>query len=97
MDLLNNAERALKWDKNVQWRTPDALAAIAYVYPEISKEKVSQHNATVELQGNYTRGALILDHLKQKQPNVEIIELMNLEFITAVLIETAEDMEKTQV
>ncbi|KAF2899926.1 hypothetical protein ILUMI_06265 [Ignelater luminosus] len=91
MELLNRAEKSIYPEKENPpdsiWYPCDALCVIAMLYPNESITKQSKHNATVELHGSKTRGQIVLDHLKQKDPNVTMLEKINDEFIKEILLQ----------
>lgn len=88
-DLLTKAEKRCYPPDRQIWLTADSYLAAAYLYPQDTIVKKSDHNVTIELHGMHTRGQLVLDHLKRKTPNVTIIETINEEFFKSVLLKTA--------
>lgn len=90
-ELVTEAEKLIPWYNSGSelWETCDALLVMAYLYPEEGVIKASEHNATVELQGLYTRGQLVLDHLKINAPNVTILESVNEKLFMDIMCETA--------
>ena len=60
------------------WTCCDNILAVSFILPEIIKKQTKYH-ATVELGGKYTRGQMVLDHLGIENPNVEIIEEIDVE------------------
>lgn len=81
MDLLNTVEKKV-WEKSrfTSWIPCDAVLAAILLRPDIVMKSRKCH-ATVELHGAHTRGQVVIDHLKLKDPNVHLIE----EVDTAVL------------
>lgn len=60
------------------FRPCDALLAAVFLCPELV-EVAAEWHANVELQGQHTRGQLVLDHLKSRTNNVKIVEKINME------------------
>jgi inosine-uridine nucleoside N-ribohydrolase len=81
MDLLNIVEKKV-WEKSsyTSWIPCDAILAAVLLRPDIVIKSQKCH-ATVELHGAHTRGQVVIDHLKVKDPNVHFIE----EFDTSIL------------
>lgn len=94
-ELMTRAEKLLPtYNPNSKfWLTCDGLLVLAYLYPENGIVKASEHNATVELHGLYTRGQLVLDHLKNNSNNVTIIESINEKLFMEIVNETAETVK----
>lgn len=74
VQFLNIVERKL-YSQYDSWMVCDALLAAAYLFPKCIKKARSCH-ATVELAGHFTRGQVVVDHLKTNPHNVKIIELL---------------------
>lgn len=75
VQLLNEVEKVQYGKFNfTDWLACDALVAAAFLFPDKFVVKESFWNATVELHGGFTRGQMILDHLRENEPNVRIIE-----------------------
>ncbi|XP_055380636.1 nucleoside hydrolase-like [Condylostylus longicornis] len=75
--ILNECEIKLYVRKNFKyWYPCDALLTAVFLFPERIIKQKSIWRATVELNGSYTRGQMILDHLKlgNNTVNVRIIE-----------------------
>lgn len=91
IELLNEAEGKLYKNSKMDdiWYPCDSLIVIAMLYPQEAIVTESRHNATVELHGGKTRGQIVLDHLKEKEPNLHVIETVNEEFVKAILLEAA--------
>lgn len=49
----------------------------AFLFPERCVRVKEQYHATVELHGIHTRGQMVLDHKRQKKPNITIIKALN--------------------
>lgn len=92
IELLTTVEKRIP-KKSLQWIPCDVVAVIAYLFPESILE-LSQHNATVELQGLYTRGELVLDAHELSATNVTVIEAINRTFVENILIKTAHTVTK---
>lgn len=65
----------------------DAFACFCFLNPELHIKKQSIHHAAIELHSYHTRGQLVLDHLKRKEPNVTIIEEFNQVLFMKFLID----------
>jgi inosine-uridine nucleoside N-ribohydrolase len=61
-----------------RWRCCDLNSALCFIFPDAIKKTLKFH-ATVELAGNYTRGQMVLDHLKKEASNIEIIQEIDVE------------------
>lgn len=74
MDLLNTVEKKV-WERSscTSWCPCDAILAAALLRPDIVMKSQKCH-AAVELHGTHTRGQVVIDHLKVKNPNVHLIE-----------------------
>lgn len=92
MQLLTKVEEKMLPKKTV-WTTCDPLLIMAYLFPDEGITKSSNHNATVELHGTCTRGQLVLDHLKEKMPNVIIIENINENLFKKVVEDTVKTVK----
>lgn len=66
----------------------DALLTAAFLFPERVVRTKNRYNATVELQGTYTRGQMVLN-LRNENHNVTVIEAVNEEEIKDILLWTA--------
>lgn len=85
VQLLNEAERICY--KNYDTFLPcDAVLSAVFLFPDKCVRKKQRHHATVELQGNYTRGQMLIDHRKIENPNVTVIELVNEEELKKALL-----------
>lgn len=74
VQFLNAVERKL-YAEFVMWQVCDGLLAAALIFPGCIKETQDWH-ATVELGGNFTRGQVVLDHMKTNTKNVQIITML---------------------
>ncbi|CAG9824486.1 unnamed protein product [Phaedon cochleariae] len=87
LDLLTRAEKKiLSSDNWGAWISCDAIVAFCLLNPEKNIVKKTIHHATVELHGCLTRGQVVLDHLKNKKPNVTIIESFDGELFQEELL-----------
>lgn len=86
LELLNKAEEAIYPETQELWWPCDAFLAAAFLYPEDMIKKKSDYHATVELHGSKTRGQMVLDHLYKTNPNAIIVEEVNEEFFTDLLV-----------
>lgn len=64
----------------------DAILTAVFLFPDKCMRKEERHHATVELHGQYTRGQMLIDHRKSKNPNVTVIELVNEEELKKALL-----------
>lgn len=88
---MNKVESMLHSDKtpDMVWCPYDLFLIIAMLYPDFAIIKARQFNASVELHGTRTRGQVVIDHLKEKPPNVVIIQEINCEFAKEILLKAA--------
>ncbi len=82
IQLLDKIE-SLRFQKHremnfTRWRCCDLYSAFCFIFPDAIKKSAKFH-ATVELAGNYTRGQMVLDHLKKEDSNIEIIQEIDIE------------------
>lgn len=91
IELMNKVESMLHSDKtpDMVWCPYDLFLIIAMLYPDFAIIKARQFNASVELHGTRTRGQVVIDHLKEKPPNVVIIQEINCEFAKEILLKAA--------
>lgn len=89
MDLLNTVEKKV-WEKSrfTSWIPCDAILAATLLRPDIVMRSQKCH-ATVELHGTHTRGQVIIDHLKLKDPNVHLIEEVDTSVLKKMLLRAA--------
>lgn len=77
VQLLKEVEKISFRDR--KYITPfDALLTAAILFPEKCIKTKGEYHATVELQGNHTRGQMVLDHRNSKC-NVTVIECLDQE------------------
>jgi inosine-uridine nucleoside N-ribohydrolase len=86
MNLLNTVEKKV-WEKSrfMSWIPCDAILAATLLRPDIVMRSQKCH-ATVELHGTHTRGQVIIDHLKLKEPNVHLIEEVDTSVLKKMLL-----------
>ncbi|KAJ9577209.1 hypothetical protein L9F63_006183 [Diploptera punctata] len=86
MDLLNTIEKKI-WEKShfKTWFPCDALLAAVFLEPEIVTKSRTCH-ASVELHGTHTRGQVVLDHLRIKDPNINLIERVDVSTLKKMLL-----------
>lgn len=90
MKLLNKAEASVYKGKPLTdpyWPC-DAILAVLMMYPDMIKV-ASSHHAAIELHGSLTRGQIVLDHLKEKETNVLIVEEADFEYFKCIVLEAA--------
>jgi len=86
MDLLNTVEEKV-WAKSrfTSWIPCDAILAATLLRPDIVMKSQKCH-ATVELHGIHTRGQVVIDHLKLKDPNVHLVEEVDTSILKKMLL-----------
>jgi len=86
MDLLNTVEKKV-WEKSrfTSWIPCDAVLAATLLRPDIVMKSQKFH-ANVELHGTHTRGQVVIDHLKLKDPNVHLIEEVDTSVLMKMLL-----------
>lgn len=77
-ELLDPIEAKTYKGVHTHWIPCDAFAALVFIIPKVVTKKTDYH-ATVELSGNYTKGQLVLDHLKKEKNNVSLIIELDME------------------
>lgn len=89
MELLNKIDEFC-YRKFTHFVPCDALLTAALLFPENCIKTKRQCHVTVELQGRYSRGQMILDHLGRNKHlnNFTIIETMDVEEVKNALIWT---------
>lgn len=92
IDILTQVENAqwlpLQQSGYTNWNPCDALLVAGWLFEKQFIKKSSNWHATVDLTGTYTRGQMVLDHLKEceKFPeNVRIIELVDDKFFKHIV------------
>ena len=68
-----------------KWIIPDGYLALFILYPEIAV-RTCEYHVTIELHGELTRGQCVVDHTKQKKPNVVMVEQMSKSGVTDAII-----------
>ncbi|KAK2718814.1 inosine-uridine preferring nucleoside hydrolase-like [Artemia franciscana] len=95
--LLNRIEsQYMEKETFPTWLICDQIAAAAYIDPGVITRS-SEHFATVELTGRFTRGMMVVDHGKitKEKPNVTIVERVDVELIKDMLLWGADDSNST--
>lgn len=82
--FLNKIEKKLFEKTPNFWRSCDLYSAFCFIFPEAIKQ-IKTYHATVELAGNYTRGQMVLDHLKKEGDNINIIVEFDVELLKKFL------------
>ncbi|CAK9816829.1 Pyrimidine-specific ribonucleoside hydrolase RihA [Anthophora plagiata] len=88
IQLLNDIEKGRQKKakkKFPTYITCDAILAGIVLKPEIAQQIESYH-ADIELNGNRTRGQVVLDHLLSNEPNVFLIQDFDSEIFKELLI-----------
>jgi inosine-uridine nucleoside N-ribohydrolase len=86
---MNKVERVLLGKEPYgAWCRCDPLATAILLEPQVATQ-VREVYVSVELHGFNTRGAMVVDHLQKLglQPNVTIIERVNIELYQKLLLE----------
>lgn len=65
----------------------DALVACLFIHPAFALV-ASEWHVVVELNGQETRGQLVLDHLKEKANNAKIVERVDEEDLKKIMLWT---------
>ncbi|XP_018577544.1 uncharacterized protein LOC108915879 [Anoplophora glabripennis] len=86
MELLTRAEKKIYANNFKFWLPCDAFLVFCFLNPKKHIIKQSIHHATVELYSSYTRGQVVLDHLKNKLPNVTIVEMLDGELFKEYIL-----------
>ncbi|CAH1179608.1 unnamed protein product [Phaedon cochleariae] len=86
LEMVSKAEKALPRFKNPMWVSCDTFLIYCFLNPEKHITKKTPHHARVELHGNFTRGQVVLDHLRKNDHNVEIIEEFDTELFKKSLL-----------
>lgn len=76
VQLLNEVERISHREKT-HFTPSDALLSAVFLFPDKCIKTKREYNATVELQGVYTRGQMILD--RNSNYNVTVVEVLHEE------------------
>ncbi|KAJ8966093.1 hypothetical protein NQ317_008768 [Molorchus minor] len=87
LDLLTKAEKKVYFNYDF-WTPCDAFLCFCFLDPEKYITRKIQHHATIELHSGYTRGQVVLDHLKNKPPNVTIIENFDSQLFKDIILES---------
>lgn len=70
----------------LDWWTPcDNFLACCFINSKMI-QKMEKRHVTVELSGVHTRGQMVIDHLKQNQPNAFIIEQIDVELFKSFML-----------
>ncbi|KAJ8955605.1 hypothetical protein NQ318_001435 [Aromia moschata] len=85
--LLTRADRKVYAELDY-WIPCDAFLCFCFLDPEKHISKTSIHHVTIELHSCYTRGQVVLDHLRNKKPNVTIIENFHSELFKDLLLKS---------
>nr|CAD7259739.1 unnamed protein product [Timema shepardi] len=87
MDLMNAIERPLYEKANLShWMPCDALLSAVVLDSQVTTKCHSCH-MTVELHGHFTRGQAIVDHLEENEPNVTVVDQVDVALFKRLLIE----------
>ena len=98
MKLINAIEDSIYTKKRILgcpfYAPCDAFLAGILLKPEVAKTVV-MHHVDIELTGGKTRGQVVIDHLKENEPNAYVIEELNTDIFKELLLFTAEPNAKT--
>lgn len=83
MSLMDKIEENLSYKNN--FVPCDAFLIALFCFPKMIKDMKNRH-VSVELQGNETRGQMIIDHKEIETPNAFVIEDIDGEFFKKVLL-----------
>ncbi|XP_031345202.1 uncharacterized protein LOC116172187 isoform X2 [Photinus pyralis] len=67
------------------WTPYDLFSVLLILYPEVVVRS-AEYNVTVELHGRFTRGQMILDHLRNRTSNVNIVQRIDKERVMQILL-----------
>ncbi|KAK5646872.1 hypothetical protein RI129_005336 [Pyrocoelia pectoralis] len=67
------------------WVPFDVFMVILILYPDVVVRAFEYH-VTVELHGYFTRGQMVLDHLRKRKPNVTVVQEINRDYIMQILL-----------
>lgn len=87
--LMTKVERyLLEKELYGSWGRCDPYAAALTINPKVVTKK-TRHFVTVELQGQTTKGLMVIDHFSKlgKEPNVMVVERVDVELYKEMLIE----------
>lgn len=76
--LLDPVEIKAYVGKLGYWSPCDCYLASCFIAPNIIKD-MNKYHVSVELSGNHSRGQMVIDRLKKKQPNTFVIESIYIE------------------
>ncbi|KAK1126831.1 hypothetical protein K0M31_004453 [Melipona bicolor] len=99
IQLMNDIEYACQKKRKKQFPTYimcDAILAGILLRPEIAQNVVPYH-ADVELNGNRTRGQVVLDHLLSNEPNVLLIQDFDSEIFKELLIFSVNNLDNNTI
>ncbi|KAJ8920672.1 hypothetical protein NQ315_004811 [Exocentrus adspersus] len=89
LNLLTRAEKKIYNNTYFKhWAPCDAFLVFCFLNPDKHITKQSDHHVTIELSGCYTRGQMVLDHLRNRCSNVTIIENFDIELFKDVVLKT---------
>lgn len=88
--LLNEIDKIIygRVNKNI-FNPCDAFLTAVFLFPEKCVRAKQQYHATIELHGHYTRGQMVLDHIRKNDHNVTIVEALDEEEFKNILLWTA--------
>ena len=90
VELMNRVERAVYVPRRlIKWLVCDAILVSTYVFPQLAIGNSGLYHATVELTGTHTRGQMVLDHLRQKDVNVNVVMEVNRDYYRSLIAWTA--------
>jgi inosine-uridine nucleoside N-ribohydrolase len=64
--------------KPKNWMPCDCFIAVCFILPHAIK-KSEFHHVSIELGGNFTRGMMVIDHIRTEKPNATIITEIDTE------------------
>lgn len=89
--LMNPAEKAIIIPGGfTQWPLTDALMVASFLFPDQMIKSQEKFDCTVELHGWLSRGQVSIDHRESKVPNVNVIQLLNVDAAKNALLWTVQ-------
>lgn len=85
MDAIEHSLYFSKTEASFIYAPCDAILAAIILRPDSAKEIIKRH-ADIELFGSKTRGQVVIDHLKSKEPNVDIVTEYDAEIFKELMI-----------
>lgn len=86
---MNPAERNIAIPGGfAQWPMTDGLSIAAFLFPDQLIKQQEKLDCTVELHGRLTRGQVAVNHRPNRVPNVNVVQLLNIDAAKEALLWT---------